>query len=279
MSSREPLHSVIASRAEARIRSGAWTAGTRLPPERDLCEQLEVSRSTLRQALAELEARGLISRHQGRGTFVTRPRVDAAVTGHFTISAALRARGMTLVTRVLSVRLAEATRQVAQDLGLSPGDPVVRLERMRLLADEPLLIETAQLPATLFPGLPAADFEHRSLYDILGEDHGRLVQSATESLEPVILTVHEAALLGVPRPAAALLVRRIATDQTGTLVELSDLLLRGDRSRFLLERRVRDPWAGAPPPDAARPTTTRGGAAPVPAHTTAIAAGLLEDRP
>lgn len=270
---REPLHSIIASRAETRIRSGAWAPGTRLPPERDLCELLDVSRTTLRQALAELEERGLISRHQGRGTFVTRPRVDAAVSGHFTIGAALRARGMTLTTQVLSIGTVEAGRQIATDLGILPGEEVVHLERLRSLASEPLLLETTDLPRALFPGLTGADFAGRSLYDILREDHGRTVQAATESLEPVILTARESTALEVPRHAPAMLIRRLSTDSIGTVVELSHLLLRGDRSRFLLERRVRETWPGAPSSDASG-GGGGGGEAPTP---DLIAAALLAD--
>jgi NAD(P)-dependent dehydrogenase (short-subunit alcohol dehydrogenase family) len=74
---REPLHAIIAGRAEARIRAGEWAPGDRLPPERELCRDLGVSRATLRQALGELEQRGLVTRHQGRGTFVAQPRPQA----------------------------------------------------------------------------------------------------------------------------------------------------------------------------------------------------------
>ena len=266
---KEPLHSIIASRAERRIRSGEWAPGTRLPAERELCDLLHVSRTTLRLALDELEQRGLISRHQGRGTYVSRQRVDAAVSGHFTISAALRARGLALTTRVVSVNLASAGRSVANDLGILPGDPIVHLERVRSLAEEPLLLETTDLPAERFAGLETADFTTRSLYAVLREDHGSIVESAVESLEPVILTPHESTLLGLPRHAPAMLIRRVSTDQTGAHVELSHLLLRGDRSRFLLERRVRDSWAGAPADD-------RQTASPKPSSDR-IAASLLVD--
>jgi DNA-binding GntR family transcriptional regulator len=119
------------------------------------------------------------------------------------------------------------------------------------------------------PGLEAVDFTTHSLYDVLRDDHGRVVQSATESLEPVVLTPREATLLNVPRGAPALLVRRISSDQTGARVELSNLLLRGDRSRFLLERRVRDGWAGAPAAD--------GPDAPTRPAPDLIAASLLGD--
>ncbi len=71
---REPLHAAIARRVEAQIRAGAWAPGDRLPPERALCRDLGVSRATLRQALAELGRRGLVTRQQGRGTFVANAR-------------------------------------------------------------------------------------------------------------------------------------------------------------------------------------------------------------
>lgn len=235
-----PLYSLIADRAEARIRSGAWAPGTRLPPERELCRELEVSRATLRQALDELEERGLITRHQGRGTFVTRPRVQPAISGFFSIREALTARGTTVVTRVLRTETVEASRSLAADLGLLPGEPVLHLERLRLVDGEPIVLESAWLPAALFPGLEAADLAGRSLYDVLREDFGRRVAEARETIEPVILTAHECGLLEVPRHTPAILTRRVTTDRDGTIVELSQALLRGDRSRLLLVRRVEE---------------------------------------
>jgi GntR family transcriptional regulator len=213
-----------------------------MPSERELCAILDVSRATLRQALAELEDRGLISRHQGRGTFVTRPRFQTALSGFFSLREALRARGMTVVTRTIEVEVVEASRQLSADLGCLPGDPLVRLERLRLVESEPLVLETSHLPADLLPGLERANFADRSLYDILRDDYGRSVSSATETIEPVILTSRESTLLRVPRLAPAILTRRVTSDTTGIIVELGQALLRGDRSRYLLERRVDEPW-------------------------------------
>ncbi|HSW42359.1 MAG TPA: GntR family transcriptional regulator [Patescibacteria group bacterium] len=238
---REPLHAAIAGQVETRIRAGEWAPGGRLPPERELCLDLEVSRATLRQALAELEQRGLVSRHQGRGTFVARPRVQADLSGFFSYGEALRARGLTLTAAVVAVGIVEVGRAIAAELGILPGDRVVRLERIRAVDAEALILETSSLPAARFPGLETRDFGARSLYRVLAEDYGCPVETAVETIEPVILTPREARLLGVPRNAPALMIRRVTADARGLPVEHTQALLRGDRTRFLLERRVGAP--------------------------------------
>ena len=269
---RQTLHSIIADRAEARIRSGAWAPGTRLPPERELCELLDVSRASLRQALAELEERGLITRHQGRGTFVTRLRFDADASGYFSIGDALRSRGLTLTTRVLSSTVTEANERMAGELGVAVGAPVLRLERLRSADAEPIVLEVSHLRLDLLTGLERVDFAERSLYDVLREDHGRYVATASETLEPVILTTREATLLTVPRGSPALLFRRTTRDRTDAVLEIGEGLLRGDRSRYLIERRVREGWTTEPDP-ARAPTSghARG------ADHARIAASLLDD--
>lgn len=235
-----PLHASIGSRVESSIRSGAWPAGSRLPAERDLGQTFGVSRATIRQALADLAQRGLVRRRQGSGTFVAEPSLAADITASFSISSALIARGLRLSTQLLGSGVVEAERPVAQDLGLLPGTAVVRIERLRTVESEPLILEIAHLPSAMFPELETADTASRSLYDILATDFGRVVSTATETIEPVILTAREAGLLGVGPNAPALLIRRVTFDRSGTRVESSQALLRGDRSRFLLELKVTD---------------------------------------
>lgn len=242
----EPLYSLIASRMEELIASGRWAEGDRVPPERQLCGDFGVSRATLRQALGELEERGLISRHQGRGTFVTRPRVQLPIEGVFSIRDAIAAHGLSLTTRVVNVELIEASRQLATDLACLPGDKLVFIERLRVADGEPLVLDTAHLRAELFPGLEAVDFESRSLYDVLERDYGRRVAEAQETLEPVILTPRECELLEVPPHTTALLTRRITTDASGVVVALGHALLRGDRSRYIYKRIVETPAQRAP---------------------------------
>ena len=233
VSPRQPLAVTVADLIADAIANGEFPDGERLPPERSLCETYDVSRSTLRLALDDVEARGLISRHQGRGTFVSRRRADADLASHFSIGEALRSRGRELLSSIVSVDTIEATRQLATDLALLPGDPIVRLRRLRLTDDEPLYIETTFMALTRFPALDRADFAHRRLYRILQDDYGCRVVSAVAVLEPAILTPEESALLGVSRHLPAMFLRRVTKDTEGVPVEVSEALLRGDRARFI----------------------------------------------
>ncbi len=262
----QPLYLTIAVQAQELIASGRWREGERLPPERELCRQFDVSRATLRQALAELERGGLITRHQGRGTFVSRPRAQLPIVGVFSIRDAMEAHGMRMVTRVLRVKRVAADRGLAADLACLPGDTVIFIERLRIGDGEPMVLDTAHLRADLFPGLEDIDFEQRSLYDVLETDYRRTVAEASETLEPVILTPRECGLLEVPAHTTALLTRRITRDADGTVLALGHVLLRGDRSRYIYKRTVDSSAHRAPDPTTdgtmrrlSRPAATPGG--------------------
>ncbi|CAN5586733.1 GntR family transcriptional regulator [soil metagenome] len=228
-----PLYAATADQIEVRIRGGEWSVGSRLPSERQFCADLAVSRTTLREALAELEDRGIISRHQGRGTFVSAPATRTDLGSFFSIGAALASQGKELTSEVTGLERIEAGRQIAADLGLLPGDPVVRLDRVRSVDGEPLYLETTLLSLDRFPGLLEADFQLRSLYEVLHTDYQCHVVTAVAEMLPVILTPNEATMLGVHRNLPALSLRRVTRDRNGAPVEVSEAFLRGDRARFV----------------------------------------------
>jgi GntR family transcriptional regulator len=112
------------------------------------------------------------------------------------------------------------------------------VERLRLGGGEPLLLEMVHLPAEAFPGLLASDLEHRSLYDLLTERYGTSVARALESLEPVLLPAREAKLLGVRPRSLGLLVEGTACTHDSTPGEFGRTDVRGDRTRYYVDRVV-----------------------------------------
>jgi GntR family transcriptional regulator len=146
--------------------------------------------------------------------------------------------GLVPETKLVSARPEPAAEAVAAALQLDPGAPTLYLERLRLASGEPLLLEMVHLPAERFPGLLASDLEHGSLYELLESRYGTAVASARETLEPVSLKSREARLLGQRANTPALLVEGVAFTADGVPIEFSRTYVRGDRTRYYVERVV-----------------------------------------
>jgi GntR family transcriptional regulator, N-acetylglucosamine utilization regulator len=149
--------------------------GDQLPPEAKLAVQAGVSLVTVRRALSELAAQGIVRREQGRGTFVARSRVRAETTkiGSLRNGLHLDARS-TLRTRVLGCFPRRANAEECKALGLQDGATVWEISRLRLLNQRPLIWELSTIPKLLAPDLGAHFEVHdpRSLYDLLDEVYG-----------------------------------------------------------------------------------------------------------
>ncbi len=149
--------------------------GDQLPPEAKLALEAGVSLVTVRRALAELAAQGVVRREQGRGTFVSRPRVNAETTRMGSLRNGLHLDAHSrLETRVRGCVVRVASAEEARALGLAAGASVWELVRLRLLNGRPLILEVSAVPKLLAPDL-GAHFEAdpaRSLYDLLESAYG-----------------------------------------------------------------------------------------------------------
>jgi GntR family transcriptional regulator len=217
------------------VNSRRFLAGDRLPAERELAETLSVSRTTLREALAQLERTGYVTRRPGRGggTFVSKPKVERDLTSLAGLPDHLRRQGHTSSARVLSARLMASDGWTAAELQLPEGAMVYEIIRLRLSDGEPLSLERSRFPADTFPGL----LEHPlggSLYAILREDYGVPPFRARESIEPVVAGPVEAEAFGVEEGEPVLSVQRVTFDEAGTPIEVGHDLFRGDRTRVVV---------------------------------------------
>ena len=217
------------------IRQGGYGPGGRLPPERELAERLEVSRSTLRLALHDLELAGIVVRRPGRGggTFVAAPKVERDLGSFTGLGEYIRRQGLVAGARVIAVALTPAEPAVAEALRLGRNEPVVSITRVRLADGEPIALERSRFPAGRFPGL-AEQALGGSLYDLLRERYGEAPERAVERIEPVAAEAEPAALLDVPPGTPLLAVERVAYNAAGEPIEHATDLFRGDRTRVVV---------------------------------------------
>lgn len=227
-------HAQIEAEIARRIESGILRPGDQIPPERELVEQMQVSRMTLRQGLTRLVDRGLLERQRGRGTFVREPKVVHSLSNLTGLHGELISQGIAPTARLLTSAEIPASQAVADLLEISEGDPVYWITRLRLGAGVPIAHETSYFPAGLVPGLLDEDLEGGSIYELM-ERHSARPVGARQSLEPVVARSEEATLLEIAPGSPVMLIERIARDSQDRAVEYAKDIYRGDRSRFLAE--------------------------------------------
>jgi GntR family transcriptional regulator len=219
---------------------GAMPPGSPVPPERELARDYGTSRTTVRQALAELVVEGRLLRRQGKGTFVAKPKVAQSLE-LASYTEGMRAHGLHPQTRILEIGYMAADEDLAARLGIRTGARTLRIHRLRLADGEPMSVDTSHLPARRFPGLRKQLNRHSSLYETLSSAYGVRLTEAEETIETVLADPHNADLLAVDVGLPLLLLSRHAVDVTGETVEWAQSWYRGDRYKFVTRlRRLAD---------------------------------------
>lgn len=205
--------------------------GDGVPTERELAERFGTSRTTVRQAIAELVVDGRLERTQGRGTFVARPKL-MQVRQLTSFSQDLQDEGWQpgSVVRDLSERVAD--REIAEHLRIPVGACYWRLERVRTTGDEPIAHEIAHLVGP-FPDLPRELAARGSLYKTFREAYDLELAAVEDVIETALADPLQASLLGVDTGLPMLLIHRTGWDATGEVREWTRCVFRGDRFRFV----------------------------------------------
>jgi len=226
-----PAAEEVRRRLLDQIGRGQLRPGERLGAERDLALDLGVSRSTVRAALATLEAEGVVRRVPGRGggTFVHQRKVDRDLSQVVGVPALLREQGMTAGSRIVSTSMVAADETARAALGIGSGAYVFDVVRIRLADGTPISLEHVRLPADRFPGLLDQPLGG-SLYELLEERYGTAPGEAVEHIEVVPAGEDEASILGVEPGAPLLSISRTTRDDDGLPFELSHDLFRADRT-------------------------------------------------
>lgn len=231
-----PAYVRIAAELRSRIRASELQVGEPIPPERELCVELGVSRMTLRRALGVLEREGLVRRDATRGTFVSEPRVQLRL-GSFS-QEVVRA-GRHPGAELFWAEERRADDEIASGLGVAPGHPVYALRRLRRSDGEPLAVETTYYRADLVPGLLDGDLTGSLWDEVRGRFHLRLARTTAE-LEVVVLDIENSGHLGARQAAGGLQLTRRTYIESGECVEYAVDVYRADRVSLIIERAVDD---------------------------------------
>lgn len=233
-----PLHERVKRQISEEILLGGWAPGTPLAGEVELAARFGVAVGTVRRALSALVAEGLLTRRPRVGTVVTGRAPEHSLRFFFRYFRLHGADGSLQRSRAAMLSIAEvpADGGDARRLGLAAGAPLLRLRRLRLVQDRPVLSDLIRLPAARVPGFPReAERVPELLYLHLLEAHGLRVTAVREELSAELATPRDREELLLPDPAAILVIEATVFDQTGAPCLLATSRARTDAHRYVNE--------------------------------------------
>jgi len=240
----QPLYKQLVAYFKEKIQSGEWAVGEQIPSERELCKQFDVSRITVRQAIAEAEKEGLLHAVQGKGTFVAKPKIHQELHQITSFKETMTMWGMVPRTKVVRIESEPANLTLASVLGITEGEPVVHLELVGYGDQLPMVVyqstfphRTGMLLAEEAKKLEAAGegFSTFDLYEKAGLERPGMVK---QTYEVGAAAGRVAELLQLPEGQPLFQVTSIFSSATEQPMEFRTAYYRGDKYKFYITRRL-----------------------------------------
>jgi GntR family transcriptional regulator len=219
------------------IQNGRYRPGEKLPSEVELSEVCGVNRNTLRQAISELAAIGLLRKEQGTGTFVAaqapvelRHKLERILS----FTDLLRDSGVEEQTKILNKRAETANEEIATELFLGPSKKVVVIRRVRAGDGIPLIYEESYLPSDIFDGIQDMNLTG-SMYKIMTEHFKVSLARSKQTISAVNLNQKIASILELPKNSAGIFIESLTFDENSIPIELLYSYHRGDKYKLEIE--------------------------------------------
>jgi GntR family transcriptional regulator len=216
-----PLYQQIKALLVRSLQGGEWKPGEAIPSELELAARFKVSQGTVRKAIDELAAEGLLVRKQGKGTFVA-THAEEHVQYRFLRLAPEEGASPPVERRVLDCRRLRAPAEVARALELKSGEAAVLVRRLLAAQGKPVVLDDIWLPGALFKGLTAEKLSgwRGPMYELFESEFGVRMIRAEEQIRAVVADAATAQLLEVAAGTPLLSVERLSRTYGDKPVEL-----------------------------------------------------------
>jgi len=244
-----PKYQAIYSTLRGQILDGTWPAGARLPAQQELADSFGVTLMTLRQAMAALEADGLVWAARGKGTFVADRPVDIRIGNLSSFSQQMHVSGVDMVSEILDSTVVAAADHADAAKSLDAGGDLARITRRRSVGGLALSLQRSFMAQAVAP--TGDELVGDSLYETIESATGWTVAEARESISAVIVDNADAALLEIERGQPALLSIRTSFNQFGKPFLYDEALLVAGRCVLTADRtadRMTLNYGISPPP-------------------------------
>ena len=227
-----PLYRKIKDDLSQKIQTGAYKINQVIPKETELCKKYRASIITIRRAVSELVAEGMLEKIQGHGTFVRQAVIRKELGSIISFSEDMKNRGLKAGTKVLSKEVITAPSKLKKALNLKGAEQVIRIKRVRFANQVPVMYEVICLPYGLCHQVLGQDLGKKSLHGYLMGKLGFVFARAAQSIQAIIVDREKADLLEMNRGKPALLVAQTIYTDKNRIIEYNEAVYRSDKYAF-----------------------------------------------
>ncbi|WDV44536.1 GntR family transcriptional regulator [Clostridiaceae bacterium M8S5] len=230
-----PLYYQLKKLIMNNISQGILKPGDMLPAELELTEILQLSRTTVRQAIIELVNEGHLYRVKGKGTFISQPKIEQEFVARIEpFRDQMLRKGYTSKTIILEKKILNASKDVAEALNIQEHDVVIKLKRLRFADDTPIVIVDTYLNGKYCHQIYDVYQKEHSLYDLLSTNRETKITHMKRAIEASVSGEYESKHLCIPKGFPLQIFNSIGLNHLGTPIEYSIAAYRGDRSKFIV---------------------------------------------
>jgi len=186
MGSNKSLYYLVREDIRKKINNKIYKTNDKLPSEDNLAKDYNVSKLTVRNALTTLVNEGLITRYQGRGTFVTGLSLENKPARIASFFIEMQRDGYKPTSIILEFKISKSNNSISRHLGIRDNDPVVKLKRIRLIDGEPVLLQENYIPENLCPGILNENLESSALTELLESKYRFKQNYAIEKMKAIV---------------------------------------------------------------------------------------------
>lgn len=229
-----PLYYQLREQFRSKILSGELKYGDKLPSETELCKQLNLSRSTVKQSYDGLVSDGLITRVQGKGTFVDYNHLDYDILKEPNFYAQKDKEGSKQWSLVLEARNIACNELIAKRLNMNSGDRICYFRRVRYIDDVPSIIQTVYIKEEYAHDILDKDLANLSFHKFIEETNNISLNLIKIKINSIILDNYERELFNINQPKPGFLFDTIYTHNSKPII-YNERIFRGDHITLLLE--------------------------------------------
>jgi GntR family transcriptional regulator len=234
-----PLYFQVAENIRNKIAQNIYQPGEHIPTETQLQDEYDVSRETVRKAVNDLVAEGLVEKVRGKGTFVVEPKIVHRVGSIYGCTEEILVRGMIPTTKFLETVEFSPPESMRSEMRLTGSAKVVKLRRLRCADNKPVAILTSYVPSELAPGISQDNFIDGSLYKTLEQVYHFVLSEADEVIEAGSAGEQDAHFLEIKIHSPLLVVNRLTYLENMSVIEKLVAFYRSDAYKYNVKMKGR----------------------------------------